>query len=272
MGKCSGRWIIAGLAVAFIGLASANPSSQQNPSSAASQANRGINAMIPPGHLHVIGLLIRDTGDKLPDVINWYETVHSREAAYQWAFETRYARNYITKVDQGPKPPYRVVLELGYKSQEAADKLRTLMKSGLANPKNNSLAEQAQKWGFIRNIYGVMFPVEVIRIKGAPAPSDPNAPLPRSLILLRRASGASQVDFEGAVKKLGRAIGRLGTNVGVTIDFRRGGPTSRDAPDAIVFIDNAQSTRLPRLDGRAAIVMNAFSVEMLKSPVEMAAP
>ena len=273
MSTISRRTAIAGFAAAGFSAEVSDALAQgSNSRSSESQLAQGVNAMIPPGYLHVIGLLIRDTGEPLPAVIDWYETTHSREAAYQWAFETRYARNYITRVEEGPKPPYRVVLELWYKNKEAADKLRSLMKSGLAQPNNGSMAEQAQKWGFIRNIYSVMFPVDIVPIRPTVSSADAAAPLLRRLVLLRRTPSASQSQFEAEVKKVAEAITELGADVGSSIQFRRETAPSDDAPDAIVFVDNAPNAKLPRPDDKIARVANIFAVEMRKSPVEMASP
>lgn len=227
------------------------------------------NDLFPPGCLNVRGLLMRDTGEDLNELIDWYENIHSRSATYMWPCMSRYARNYITEVQEGPPPPYRVITEFDWKSEEAMQKAQALMGSpltaGIAR-----IEYEVNPPAWLTHIFAVLLPVERVRIR-APRPlPDASAPLARRAVLLRRAGAASQADFELAVGRMAAAIAFDAPDAGVALELCRAAPGTDGTPDAFVFVENAPGGALPRPDPGAAEIVNVFAVETRKSPLEAA--
>ena len=230
------------------------------------QFDDGLSLLLPRGHLHVLGLLMRDTGEPLADLVDWYENIHSANAHYLWPHMIRYARNYITAVEEGPAPPYRVLTEFDWKSEADKVKAREAFMSPAAMAATASeYAGTPPAW--LQDIYSILVPVTPVHWAGTMLPSDAAEPVRRRAILLRRLDSVTQARFEGAARQLADEIAKLAAGAGVSIDFCHGPRAAAEEPDALLFVHGADGLPLPRPDAAACAVINIFSVEMCKSPI-----
>lgn len=230
------------------------------------QLDDGLNQLLPPGHLHVLGLLMRDTGQSLPELIDWYENIHAPNARFSWPHMRRYARNYITHVEEGPTPPYRVLTEFDWKSEEDKVKARAAFKSPAALQAMASEFEGTPP-AWLADIYSILVPVTPLQASGAPLPDDRTEPVQRRALLLRRRETASQQQFEQSLRRLADEIAALAPDAGVTIGICHGPSTAREEPDAVLFVHDAADIALPRPHPAVSEVINVFAVEMRKSPI-----
>ena len=263
MGDVNRRGLIAGTTSAAVIWASDSASSHA--AEAPGDRAHGSNPLFPAGRLHVLGFLMRDTGQDLQVLIDWYENIHSVNARYIWPFMTRYARNYITKVEEGPKPPYRVLTEFDWKDEAGKAQARALLEAHGGQALESERRGPALAW--LTDIYALLVPAEPTRFGAVPPPRDPTKPVPGRALLLRRAPAASQERFEAAVRDAATRIAALAPDVEVTADLIPGPRTSPDQPDAVILARHAPAGELPRPDAAACEVMNLFAIETRGSPV-----
>lgn len=226
----------------------------------------GLSLLLPHGHLHVLGLLMRDTGQAPDALVDWYETIHAVNVRDIWPHMTRYARNYIVAVEEGPPPPYRVLTEFDWRSEEDKVRARELFLSPAVMAATASeYAGTPPAW--LQDIYSILVPVTPVRAAGTALPTDIAGPVRRRALLLRRLDPVPQPRFEGAARQLAEAITALAPGAGVVIDFCHGPRTAAEEPDAVLFVHGADGLTLPRPDATACALINIFAVEMRKSPI-----
>ena len=229
----------------------------------------GSAAFFAPGSMYKLGFLMSDTGQSVDELTQWYETVHAPASAYMWPYLARYARNYIVKVEQGPPPPYKVIAEFLWKSEEDQQKAVALMSSPLTRAIQMQEYEEAPPW--LQQIYAVMISVEPVHIKAPPSPRFRDAARTRRIMLLKRRDLASEDNFLLAVGQVAADIAKASPGAGITICMAQPGATPEGAPDSVIFIDGACGATLPQPDAAPAEIMNVFTVETRRSPVEQAA-
>ena len=230
-----------------------------------SALQRGLDALLPPGHLKVVGFLI--PSEKMTDeLIGWYENEHSVTARFLWPHMCRYQRNFIMKSELGDPPLYKVITEFAWKSEKDKQAARALYSTSAAQASVNEVLPPFIIQPFPRKSY-FMVPVEERIVKANPHPSRPDEPRSRQIILLRCGLGESLATFEEAALAYAGELAALDPGVGVIVDFRRDAATTPSPADAVIFIDNPPDGPLPPSRGDAFEIVHIFDVEALRSPI-----
>ena len=236
------------------------------PPSTDASVEDGFNQLLPVGYLNVLGLLIRNTGQTVDELIDWYENIHSRNASAVWPFMNRYGRNFIRTVEEGAQPPYLVLTEFDWKSEE--DKVRA--RAAFQEP--DTVAAMASEYAgtppaWLQDIYSILVPVTRHQIAGTLPALRPGGQVERRAMLLRREEGVSEQQFASAALSLAQEAAREMPGAAVILDLCHGPRASQDEPDAVLFIEGAGDQALPRPDPRWAKVSNIFTVESRQSPI-----
>jgi hypothetical protein len=231
-----------------------------------------LGGLFPPGFLKVVGLLI-PTAAPLSELVDWYENEHSRAAMFLWPYMDRYARNYILEVEEGSLPPYRVVTEFVWKGEGAKRKGRALFDTPAVQPLNDEMTRNRLRLQ-LPFPPGVMFmvPAEPHTVRELPA-ADIDAPSVRGrVMLLRSAPGSSRAVFDAAVEDLALRIAQTWPEAGVSFDLLRPSAMTPAPADAVIFVRTDRTAALPRPEPQGMDVINVFSVETRKSPLDEAGP
>lgn len=201
----------------------------------------GLDLMLPKGFPKVVGFFGQNTRLTTREYRDWYEGVHAPDFAFAYPHLTRYARNWIVDVEQGPAPRFKLLTEIAYRSEEAKDKVRGLFRTPAAA---GLAAHQAPEPPGARPpvpdrvpTAQSLIPVEPIQISGPASSATLSGPKLRRIVLLRRPKSASQAAFDGAARRLARAIARSAPAAAVSLDLRRGA-NPRPPADAILYLDS----------------------------------
>ena len=244
--------------------------SSNNPPPSEPNLDDGFNLLLPPGYCHVVGLLMRNTGQALDELIDWYEHIHAPNASSVWPLMDRYCRNYIKKVEEGPKPPYLVVTEFDWKGEE--DKVRA--RAAFMEPE--TVAAMASEYAgtppaWLVDIYSILVPVTRHHVAGSLPVLEAGEQVERRIMLLQRNNEVPEQQFATAVLSLAEEISRQFPDAAVFADLCRGPRASEDEPDAILFVQDTGDHALPRPDPKLAKVASIFTVETRESPVRQSA-
>lgn len=218
----------------------------------------------PAGFLKVVGFLI-PADETTAELIDWYENIHSRNARFLWPHLDLYRRNYIMAVETGPIPPYRVVTEFVWKSEQDKQAARAAFASPAAEP---SLNEQLPSWIKPLTIpnTNALVPAEPTIIATPSVPHDSQTALRRRVILLDQKRNVPQTDFDAETQGFAKAIAKRSSGSAVHFDLCRH-ITAWPATRAIVYVNDDANGDLPPVDSRILEIANIFRVETRKSPL-----
>lgn len=65
-----------------------------------SALSEGLNALLPPSYMKVVGFLI-PSHEMTDELVDWYENEHSTAARFQWPYMNLYQRNFILDTEVG---------------------------------------------------------------------------------------------------------------------------------------------------------------------------
>ena len=236
------------------------------PASMDASVEDGFNQLLPVGHLTVLGLLMRNTGQTLDELIDWYENIHAVNASAVWPFMDRYCRNYIRTIEEGPQPPYLVLTEFDWKSEE--DKVRA--RAAFMEP--DTVAAMASEYAgtppaWLQDIFSILVPVTRHQIAGTLPVLKPGEQVERRVMLLRRAEGVAEERFAPAALSLAREAARQMPDAAIVLDLCHGPRASAEEPDALLFVQGAGDQALPRPDPQWGTLRNIFTVDSRQSPI-----
>lgn len=230
------------------------------------QMAAGLRSLLPPGYAKTVGFLI-PAHEMSQELIDWYENEHSVNASFMWPHMQSYQRNYITNVQCGPTPLYKVVSEFVWKSEEDKRKIAALYATDAAAKTIKEVLPSFVILPFPPESF-FLLPVENAMVATGKRMFRHDELRRRKLILLRRKGDELAPAFETAATHYAEQLSHAHPEVAVSIDFRRENMTVPAPADAILFIDAEPGEILTDSTSAAIEIIAIYNVITLRSPIE----
>ena len=226
----------------------------------------GLRALLPPGYAKTLGFLI-PAREMSQTLIDWYEHEHSVNASFMWPHMRRYQRNYITGVQAGPTPLYKVISEFVWRGENDKRVVADLYRTDAAAKTINEVPPDFVILPFPPGGY-FLLPVEERSVAAAQRSFAHDEPRRRKAVLLGCADERNVAAFEADVTRYAGRLASAWSDRAVSIDLRRERASVPAPADAVLFVDSEPGETLPVLPSEALELRNIFDVITLRSPIE----